>query len=135
MRLTKAEKNFINAARVARLATVDARGVPHNVPICPLLDNGKIYFGTEATAKKVRNLKANPSVAILFDDYVEAWDHLCGMMIQGRARVVDTRLFRPLRKKIYAKYLQYESISPLTDGDTVIVEIAPKKKLSWGFSS
>lgn len=132
MKWTKAEKDFVAPARVARLATVDAKGIPHNVPICPLLDKGKLYFGTEAGAKKARNIKANANVALVLDDYTEAWGNLRGIMIQGRARVVDTRKFRELRKKLYTKYLQYESTSPLTEGDAAIVEIIPQKKFNWG---
>ena len=133
MRWRKDEKDFVEAARVARLATADAKGIPHNVPICPLLDGGRLYFATEAKAKKVRNIRANPNVALIFDDYTEAWDHLRGVLIQGRARVVEGRQFRALRKRFYAKYLQYPSKAPLTAGDTAIVEIIPRKKFSWGF--
>lgn len=132
MRWRKAEKEFVVRARVARLATVDGRGVPHNVPICPLLDNGKLYFGTASDAKKVRNIQSDAHVALVFDDYTEAWNHLRGIMIQGQARVVRTPQFRSLRKKLYGKYLQYESASPLNDDDSVIVEVIPKTKLSWG---
>jgi nitroimidazol reductase NimA-like FMN-containing flavoprotein (pyridoxamine 5'-phosphate oxidase superfamily) len=133
MKWRKSEKVFVDRARVARLATADARGVPHNVPICPLFDNGKIYFGTDVGTKKLRNIKANPNVAVVFDDYTEAWDHLRGITIQGEARVVDRQKFRRVRNKIYAKYLQYEPAAPLTQGDTAIVEVIPQEKFSWGF--
>lgn len=132
MRWRKAEKDFVEQARVARLATTDAKGIPHNVPVCPLLEGGKLYVGTEAGAKKVANIKANANVGIVFDDYTEAWKHLRGIMIQGQARLVPARKFRALRKKLYTKYLQYESTSPLTEGDAAIIEIIPKRKFSWG---
>jgi nitroimidazol reductase NimA-like FMN-containing flavoprotein (pyridoxamine 5'-phosphate oxidase superfamily) len=133
MKWTKAEADFVGPQRVARLATVDARGVPHNVPICPLLDGGKIYLGTEARAKKVRNIEANPRVAIVFDDYSEFWGHLRGVMIQGTARLVGPRQFRLLRRKFYAKYQSYESNAPLTEDSTAILEITPVRKFTWGF--
>ncbi len=132
MRWRKTEKDFVESARVARLATTDAKGIPHNVPICPLLDNGKLYFGTEAGAKKVRNITANANVALPFDDYTEAWERLAGIMIQGQARIVRTQEFREIRRKIYTKYPQYQSIAPMTDGNSAIVEIIPQKKFSWG---
>jgi len=53
-------------------------------------------------------------------------------MIQGQARIVDARKFREIRRKIYTKYPQYQSIAPMTDGDSAIVEIIPQKKFSWG---
>jgi nitroimidazol reductase NimA-like FMN-containing flavoprotein (pyridoxamine 5'-phosphate oxidase superfamily) len=131
MKWRKAEKNFVDSARVARLATVDAKGIPYNVPICPLLHSGKLYFGTAAGAKKVRNIKASAGVALVFDDYTEAWEHLRGIMVQGRARVVSARNFRGLRKKLYTKYLRYESTAPLDEGEAVIVEVIPQRKFSW----
>src|SRR5437867_3865635 len=107
MKLTKAEKEFLKSMRVAHVATVDLDGVPHNVPVCPLVDSDKIYFGTERKARKVRNLKANPNVTVAFDEYTEAWDYLRGVMVHGKARIVSAVEFRRLRKQIYAKYLQY----------------------------
>ncbi len=132
MKWTKKEKDFVDTARVARLATVDANGNAYNVPICPLLDGDKIYFATEAEAKKVRNIKINPRVTLVFDEYTEAWDRLCGIMIRGKARLVDAREFRRLRRRFYAKYLRYESAAPLEVGDSAIVEVTPENKFGWG---
>ncbi len=132
MRWREKERNFVDSARVARLATVDSNGTPHNIPICPLLHNDKIYFGTGASAKKVLNLKNNPNVALVFDDYTEAWEHLRGIMIQGRARVMPSKRFRALRKKLYTKYLQFPLAFPLPERSTAIVEVVLQKKFSWG---
>jgi len=132
MKLTTKEKDFVQWLRVARVATVGSDDVPHNVPVCPLFENNKIYFGTERSARKMRNIEDNPSVTIVFDEYGEAWDYLRGIMLQGKARIVDTKEFREFRKKIYAKYPQYERNAPLGDRDSVIVEVTPERKFSWG---
>jgi len=132
MKWTQAEKAFVEPQRVARLATVDAGGIPHNVPICPLFLEGKIYLGTAADARKVRNIQSNADVAIVFDDYCEAWGHLRGIMVQGRARILGAQDFRRMRKKLYAKYHLYETAAPLDDDGSAIVEISPAKKFSWG---
>src|SRR4030095_9040406 len=104
MKLTTKEKDFVQGLRVARVATVASDGVPHNVPVCPLFENNKIYFGTERGARKARNIKGNTSVTMVFDDYTEAWNYLRGIMFQGKARIVNAKEFREYRKKIYAKY-------------------------------
>jgi nitroimidazol reductase NimA-like FMN-containing flavoprotein (pyridoxamine 5'-phosphate oxidase superfamily) len=132
MKLTKAELEFVGPARVARFATVDANGVPHNVPVCPVFVGGSFYFGTEARAKKVKNLEANGTVALIFDDYTEAWGHLRGIMIQGQARLVGKQEFRVMRKKLYAKFQQYETGAPLEEAESVIIEVSPRNKYSWG---
>ena len=132
MKLTAKEKDFVRCLRVARVATVASDSVPHNVPVCPLLENNKIYFGTERGARKMRNIEANPNVTVVFDYYTEAWEYIRGVMFQGKARIVNAKEFRQYRKKIYAKYSQYESRSPLGDRDSAIVEVTPTRKFSWG---
>ena len=132
MRLTVKERDFVQCLRVARVATVSSDGVLHNVPVCPVFDKNKIYFGTERGARKVRNIEGNPHVTIVFDDYTEAWNYLHGVMFQGKARIVNATEFRAFRKKIYAKYSQYERSAPLGERDSVIVEVAPERKFSWG---
>ena len=130
MKLTAEEKNFVECLRVARVATVAADGVPHNVPVCPLFERNKIYFATERKARKLRNIEANLNVTVVFDEYTEAWDYIRGVMFQGKARIVGARDFRQLRKKIYAKYSQYESSSPIGERDSVIVQVTPERKFS-----
>ena len=132
MKLTTKEKEFVKWMRVARVATVTSDGVPHNVPVCPLFEKDKIYFGTERTARKVRNIESNSSVTVVVDDYTEAWAYLRGIMFQGEARIVKAKEFREIRKKLYAKYSQYEDSAPLGDRDSVIVEVTPKRKFAWG---
>jgi nitroimidazol reductase NimA-like FMN-containing flavoprotein (pyridoxamine 5'-phosphate oxidase superfamily) len=132
MKLTAKEKDFVQCLRVARVATVASDNVPHNVPVCPLFENNKIYFGTERGARKMRNIEVNPNVTVVFDDYTEAWEYIRGVMFQGKARVVNAKEFRQFRKKIYAKYSQYERRSPLGDRDSAIVEVTPTRKFSWG---
>jgi nitroimidazol reductase NimA-like FMN-containing flavoprotein (pyridoxamine 5'-phosphate oxidase superfamily) len=134
MKLTAKEKDFVQSLRVARVATVASEnGVPHNVPVCPVFEKNKIYFGTEKHARKVRNIESNPSVTVVFDEYTEAWAYLRGVMFQGKARILNAREFREFRKKIYAKYSQYEQSAPLGDRDSAIVEVTPNRKFSWGF--
>src|SRR5262245_25183721 len=125
MKLSANETAFVECLRVARVATVAADGVPHNVPVCPLFDRNKVYFATERTAKKARNIQANPSVTIVFDEYSEAWDYLRGVMFQGKARIVKAKEFRQLRKKLYDKYSQYEENARIGERDSVIVEVTP----------
>jgi len=44
MKLSTKEKNFVQCLRVARVATVASDGVPHNVRVCPVFENNRIYF-------------------------------------------------------------------------------------------
>jgi nitroimidazol reductase NimA-like FMN-containing flavoprotein (pyridoxamine 5'-phosphate oxidase superfamily) len=134
MRLSAKEKQFVECMRVARVATVGSDRVPHNVPVCPIFDKNKIYFGTERKARKLRNIQDNPNVTLTFDEYSEAWDYLRGVMVQGRARIVNKSEFQAIRKKIYEKFSQYEKSAPLGERDSVIVEVTPERKFSWGIA-
>jgi hypothetical protein len=69
---------------------------------------------------------------LTFDEYSEAWDYLRGVMLQGQARIVNKEEFRTIRKRIYEKYSQYEQSAPLGERDSVIVEVTPERKFSWG---
>lgn len=123
VRLTPAQEAFLCHARVARMATVDTEGMPHVVPICPVLDRDKIYVATPKASRKVRNLRASPKVAFAFDDYVEEWNGLRGLLIQGRAKLIARgERFRELRNLFYAKFPQYPEVAPIGEGD-VIVEV------------
>lgn len=133
MKLTKAETDFIKSQGVARLATVNEEGMPHNVPICPVLDRGNLYLGTEKGATKEKNIQANSRATIVFDEYRNSWKNLRGVMLQCRARMVSETEFKRVRRKLYAKYPQYRTEAALELDDSVIIELVPERKFSWGF--
>ncbi len=124
---------FLRHARVARMATTGTDGAPHVVPVCPVLDRGRVYVATEGGSRKVRNLEADPRVAIVFDDYVEDWNALRQVMVRGRARLIRRGLrWNELRELFHAKFQQYPEVAPIGHGD-VIVEIAPEEVIASGF--
>jgi PPOX class probable F420-dependent enzyme len=84
------------AARVARLATVDARGRPHLVPIVFALARETIYSVVDAKPKRttelrrLQNVRSNPWVSVLVDHYDDAdWSALWWVRADGAARVLD----------------------------------------------
>lgn len=82
-------------ARVACLATVDADGRPHLVPITFALDGEALYFAVDqkpkrtAALRRLRNIEANPAVSVLVDHYDEDWDRLWWVRADGTAQVLD----------------------------------------------
>jgi PPOX class probable F420-dependent enzyme len=82
-------------ARVARLATVDAHGQPHLVPIVFALAGETIYSVVDAKPKRttelrrLANVRANPRVSVLADHYDDTdWDALWWARADGTARVL-----------------------------------------------
>jgi nitroimidazol reductase NimA-like FMN-containing flavoprotein (pyridoxamine 5'-phosphate oxidase superfamily) len=131
-KLTRKETNFIKQQGVARLATMGPDNMPHNVPVCPVLDREHVYVASEKSATKVRNIEANPKAALVFDLYRDSWKDLRGVMLRCTARVVDEKEFKRIRRKLYAKYPHYEKDAALEPDDSAIIELTPEKKFSWG---
>jgi PPOX class probable F420-dependent enzyme len=83
-------------ARVARLATLDADGRPHLVPIVFAIDGGTLYSAVDDKPKRrdrelrrLRNARERPAATILVDHYAEDWQELWWVRIDGSARVLD----------------------------------------------
>jgi nitroimidazol reductase NimA-like FMN-containing flavoprotein (pyridoxamine 5'-phosphate oxidase superfamily) len=134
MRLKKALAKLITWHRVCRLATAGRAGVPHVVPVCHVLVDGKLYIGSDRDARKVRNLRANPRAAVTVDLYADDWSHLKGVMIQGTTRFIEGGpRFRRIRRALYEKYPQYPDESALTEREAVIIEITPTHAFAWGW--
>jgi len=83
------------AARVARLATADAGGRPHVVPVVFAVDGDRVYSVVDAKPKRtsalrrLRNVAENPRVALLVDHYQESWSGLWWVRAEGMGRVLD----------------------------------------------
>ena len=125
MELTAAQRDFIDYGRVCRMTTADLQGQPHVVPVCPILVDGKLYVASEEN-RKVRNVRENPKVALAFDDYVEDWSNLRGVIVFGQVtRIIEGGAeFGSLQQTFYAKFPQYEpQAGGVNEGDTVIFEI------------
>jgi PPOX class probable F420-dependent enzyme len=83
-------------ARVARLATADAVGRPHLVPIAFAVDDDTIYSAVDAKPKRTRalrrlaNVRVNPAVSLLVDHWDEEdWSRLWWVRADGHGRVLD----------------------------------------------
>jgi nitroimidazol reductase NimA-like FMN-containing flavoprotein (pyridoxamine 5'-phosphate oxidase superfamily) len=133
VRLPKAAATLIRWERVCRIATVGGSGMPHLVPVCHVLDDGKIYLGSGTDGRKVLNLRANPELALTVDHYSEDWSGLRGVMVQGTAALIERGpRFRRIRRLLYAKYPQYPLEAALGDDDSVIIEMTPTHVFTWG---
>jgi PPOX class probable F420-dependent enzyme len=119
-------------ARVAHLATADATGHPHVVPITFALDGDRLVTAvdhkpkTTTNLKRLRNITANPSVSVLADRYDDDWGRLWWVRADGHATIVaDSNDLGPL----IAKYPQYQAAAPT--GPVILIAID-----SWsGWSS
>ena len=123
---------------MARLATADSQGKPHVIPVCYAFDGARIYSALDLKPKRVaarrlkrvRNIMANPNVALVIDDYSEDWTTLAYVLVHGVAEILETGDERRRAEALLRdKYAQYQGL--LEEGCTVI-RITPSRIVSWG---
>ena len=97
--LSPEQARFLEQHRVARLATADGDGAPHVVPVCFVVDDGTVYITIDEkpkqssgrALKRLRNIAANPQVALVVDRYDdEDWSRLGWVMVRGAADILET---------------------------------------------
>jgi PPOX class probable F420-dependent enzyme len=137
--LSPEQTAFLVRQRVARLATADAGGRPHAVPVCFAYGRGTIYIALDEKPKdvppdrlkRVRNILENPSVTLVADRYAEDWGRLAFVMVRGRADLLEpgaeehgaaVRLLR-------GKYYQYEQMKI---EETPTIAVRAEGVASWG---
>jgi PPOX class probable F420-dependent enzyme len=108
------------AARVARLATADAAGRPHLIPVVFAVEGDRVYSAVDAKPKRttalrrLRNVAENPSVALLVDHYDDAdWGALWWVRAEGRGRVLDPAVDDEARRAVellLARYPQQQVV-------------------------
>jgi PPOX class probable F420-dependent enzyme len=136
--LTDVERRFLDSQRVARLATADAAGHPHVIPICFVADGANVYFTIDEKSKRkssiplkrLSNIRENPSVALVVDRYDEDWSRLGWVMVQGRAEVLaDGDEHDQAQASLRARYQQLQGmhIEALP-----VVAIRIEHAASWG---
>ena len=138
---SRAVEKVLKTARVARLATSDAKGRPHIVPICFAYYGKLFYTAIDQKPKRVprerlarlQNIRAAPRVALLIDKYDEDWTQLWYILIRGKAKLLpnSAQQERSLAiRHLRAKYPQYAH-GMLAD-DAPIIRITPERTTTWG---
>ena len=133
-------RSRLAAARVARLATVDARGAPHMVPITFAVHADRIVTAVDHKPKRttelarLRNLRAHPRVCVLADHYEERWEALWWVRADGVARILAGGDAEPERNAaldvLAEKYPQYRAHRP--DGPVIVVSV--ERWTGWAYA-
>ncbi len=144
--LTESQARFLADARVGRLATADASGRPHVIPVCFafVLDQhggDSIYIVLDQKPKtveltrlrRVRNILANPQAALVVDHYDEDWQSLRYVLVSCRAELLtggDEEAAQAIAL-LRQKYPQYRTME--LDGSPVI-KLTPQRYTAWSFT-
>ena len=135
--LSDVQRGFVEIRRVGHLATADAGGAPHLVPVCYALAGEALYITIDekpkrrdVPLKRVRNILENPQTAFVVDRWDENWSRLGWVMLRGRAEILERgeehdRAQALLRER----YLQYRAMN-LAGLPVIAIRIA--RAASWG---
>jgi PPOX class probable F420-dependent enzyme len=134
--LSPAQSRFVESQRVAHLATADASGRPHVVPVCFTYLEGHIYIAIDEKPKRslglkrLRNIEENPQAALMLDRYDEDWSRLGWVLVQGTASLLASG---PTHAEAVAalrdKYAQYREMAL---EERPVIEITVERVSSWG---
>jgi PPOX class probable F420-dependent enzyme len=135
--LTDAQYRFLEVSRVGHLATADAKGAPHLVPVCYAVDGMSAYIAvdekpkrTDIPLKRLRNIQQNPAVALTVDRWDEDWSRLAWIMLRGNAEILDSGAEHDAAQdRLRGRYPQYRAmdIAPLP-----VIAIRIARVLGWG---
>lgn len=132
-------RRYLETAPLGRLATADAEGRPHVVPVCFALVEDQVVTPIDEKPQDVsprnlrrcRDIEENPRVALVVDHYAEDWSRLGWVQLRGTAALVspDHSHHEHAVTALRSKYDQYErhalEARPL-------IQITPGTVRSWG---
>jgi PPOX class probable F420-dependent enzyme len=135
--LSDAQRHFLDAGRVAHLATADARGTPHVVPVCYAVAGASLYITIDekpkrqdVPLKRLRNILANPTVVVTVDRWDEDWTRLAWVMLRGRAEILhDGAEHDRAQALLRERYPQYRTmvLAPLP-----VIALRIERATGWG---
>jgi PPOX class probable F420-dependent enzyme len=117
--LTEPVRRFLDGARVGHLATADATGAPHVVPVCYAIADDALYItidekpkrASSKPLKRLANILENPNVAVCVDRYAEDWTRLAWVMLRGPAEIlVDGAEHDRAQELLRRRYPQYRAM-------------------------
>jgi PPOX class probable F420-dependent enzyme len=140
--LEEPARGFLERQRVAHLATADAHGAPHVVPVCFVLLEATLYVAIDEKPKRgdgrrlrrLRNIAANPQVALVADEYDDHdWSRLGFVLVHARARLVEAAAERARAiAALRAKYPQYATMA-LEERPLIAADV--QRVVAWGTAS
>ncbi len=126
--MDRKEIAFLNGHEVCRLATASKDLMPHVIPVIYAMDGEKVVVAVDYGTRKLRNLRENPQVSLVVDDY----DPHRAVFIQGKCLILERGPeYLRLLKILFEKFESYRK-HPWSEGESPILSITPLKVVSWG---
>lgn len=130
---------FIQAQRIARLATADADGRPHAIPVCYAFDGERFFIPLDEKPKRVdplslrrvRNLLERSDADLLIDRYDDDWSRLGYVLAHTRASLLapDAPAHATALALLRERYPQYRAMAL---EERPLIALAPQRYSVWG---
>jgi PPOX class probable F420-dependent enzyme len=126
---SRKSRSLLEAARVARLGTINAKGLVDLVPVTFAVADDAIVTAvdhkpkTTTALQRLRNVRRHGTATLLVDEYDEDWTALWWVRVRGAATVIEPDVpgHRAAVAPLVAKYEQYHDRAPR--GAAIVVRI------------
>lgn len=118
--LTEPQRRFLDVSRVGHLATADANGAPHVIPVCYAIEAASLYItidqkpkrATQTPLKRIANILVNPAVAVCVDRYDDTWARLAWILLRGAAEILTEGIEHDRAQNLLRqRYPQYQTMA------------------------
>jgi PPOX class probable F420-dependent enzyme len=126
----------LTSAPVVRLATTDGTGRPHLVVVTFAIEGDHIFTAVDAKPKRtrdlkrLRNIRAEPRVAVLADHYEDDWTHLWWVRADATAEIIEdpAAMARPI-SLLRERYRQYREEPP----EGPVIALTVERWTGWAY--
>jgi PPOX class probable F420-dependent enzyme len=131
------QRRFLDHNRIGHLATADAGGMPHVMPVCYAVDGDTLYITIDEKPKRrdrplqrLRNIRENPHAAFVADHWDEDWSRLGWVMLRGRAEILEVGAEHDRAQALLvARYPQYRAMQL---ADLPVIALRISRATGWG---
>jgi uncharacterized protein len=125
--LTAKELKFLKDHELCRMATASKNAKPHVVPVIYAMDGENIVVAIDYKTKKLRNLRENPQVAVVVDEYRPNR----AVLVEGECEILERgKEYLRLLQILFDKFAYYRN-NPWGEGESPILRIRPTKAVMW----
>jgi PPOX class probable F420-dependent enzyme len=129
VKFTPKEEAFLKSNELCRLATASKEGRPQVTPVMYALDGIGFVIAVDYGTKKLKNVKENPSVALVVDRLRPTR----AVTVEGTCKVHERGAeYLRLLDLLMTRFEFYRK-NPWGEGESPILRVTPEKAVSWGF--
>jgi PPOX class probable F420-dependent enzyme len=126
---------LLAARLIAVLATLNADGSIHAVPMWFAADGQSVALATGGRSRKVANVRRDPRATLVLHDSRPGME-VCGASLVGLAEVVEGAVATPLVARVHARYVsevgrRLPEVREFLASDDVALRFVPERALTW----